>query len=261
MADVKISQLPSATLPLTGAELVPLVQGGVTKNVPTTSLLSAPIAGNLNFTGTGNRITGDFSNATVANRVAFQGVSGTTTDVGSIPPTSATAASFIAFNSTDSGNSGFAQLRIDGGDARFASSRTGTGTFLPMTFYTGGSERVRIPTAGGLSVGTTIAPPVGGINVTPAAGSAALDSSPATVTLANGATQTFPSSSGMLLVSSRTSGSTYVYICGGGNVATVSSVGAAIGTFTFNGTSYVFTNNTGGSASYNFMFLRTREAA
>lgn len=33
MADVKISQLPAATTPLAGTELVPIVQGGVTKQV------------------------------------------------------------------------------------------------------------------------------------------------------------------------------------------------------------------------------------
>lgn len=32
MADTKISALPAATTPLTGTEVVPLVQGGVTKN-------------------------------------------------------------------------------------------------------------------------------------------------------------------------------------------------------------------------------------
>jgi len=31
MANVKISELPIATTPLTGAELVPVVQGGITK--------------------------------------------------------------------------------------------------------------------------------------------------------------------------------------------------------------------------------------
>ena len=36
------------------------------------SVTSLSNSGNLTFTGTGNRITGDFSNATIANRVAFQ---------------------------------------------------------------------------------------------------------------------------------------------------------------------------------------------
>ena len=38
MADVKISALPAATTPLTGAELVPIVQGGVTEQVTVANL-------------------------------------------------------------------------------------------------------------------------------------------------------------------------------------------------------------------------------
>lgn len=38
MADLKISQLTAATLPLTGAELVPIVQSGTTKNVTAANL-------------------------------------------------------------------------------------------------------------------------------------------------------------------------------------------------------------------------------
>lgn len=38
MADVKISALPGAATPLTGDELVPVVQDGVTKNVPASAL-------------------------------------------------------------------------------------------------------------------------------------------------------------------------------------------------------------------------------
>jgi len=38
MADVKISQLPAATTPLTGSEEVPLVQSGVTKKATVASL-------------------------------------------------------------------------------------------------------------------------------------------------------------------------------------------------------------------------------
>lgn len=42
MADVKISQLPAATTPLTGAELVPVVQGGVNKQTTTSDVLAVP---------------------------------------------------------------------------------------------------------------------------------------------------------------------------------------------------------------------------
>jgi hypothetical protein len=38
MADVKISGLPASTTPLTGAEVLPIVQGGVTKQVSVTNL-------------------------------------------------------------------------------------------------------------------------------------------------------------------------------------------------------------------------------
>jgi len=40
MADVKISALPTSTTPLTGAEVLPIVQNGVTKQVSVTNLTS-----------------------------------------------------------------------------------------------------------------------------------------------------------------------------------------------------------------------------
>lgn len=40
MADVKISALPASTTPLTGAEVLPIVQNGVTKQVSVTNLTS-----------------------------------------------------------------------------------------------------------------------------------------------------------------------------------------------------------------------------
>jgi hypothetical protein len=137
--------------------------------------------------------------------------------------------------------------------------------FGNLIFSTGESaltERARINSGGGISVGTTVASPVGGITVNPAAGSAALDSSPAQITLAVSGTQTFPNASGMLLVTSRTTGITNLYICGGAQAVLVSNgAGASIGTFTYNGTSYVFTNTTLVSQTYNFMFFRSRDAS
>jgi hypothetical protein len=40
MADVKISGLPASTTPLTGAEVLPIVQGGITKQVSVTNMTS-----------------------------------------------------------------------------------------------------------------------------------------------------------------------------------------------------------------------------
>jgi len=115
-------------------------------------------SGNLNFTGTGNRITGDFSNATQANRIAFQ--SSTTngnTSVNAIPNGTATSSQFIAFAGTDMDNASRAGLNTTSTVATFFADKTGTGTYLPMTFYTGGSERVRIDINGLTGFGTASA--------------------------------------------------------------------------------------------------------
>jgi hypothetical protein len=118
-------------------------------------------SGNLTFTGTGNRITGDFSNATIASRVAFQ--SSTTngnTQVGSIPNGTSTTAQFVSYNNSDPTNASTLTLTSFNTEARIASGITGTGTYLPMTFYTNGSERVRIDTSGNVLVGTSSTLPV-----------------------------------------------------------------------------------------------------
>jgi hypothetical protein len=106
---------------------------------------------NLSFTGTGRRITGDFTNATVANRVLFQSneTNGTTL-IGAIPNGTATVCSFQAYNNSDPTNAAFFNFgcSLSGTEARLNSAINGTGSYLPMTFYTGGSERMRITTAG-----------------------------------------------------------------------------------------------------------------
>ena len=134
----------------TVADALSAVSGGTVNG-------SVGITGNLGFTGTGNRITGDFSNATIANRVMFQtSTTNSATDVGIAPNGSGASSTIAVYSSSDMNNSSRGSFNsVSGTDIRIASAITGTGTYLPMTFYTGGSERVRIDTSGNVGIGLT----------------------------------------------------------------------------------------------------------
>lgn len=54
MADIKISQLPAATTPLTGAEIFPLVQSSVTVNASLNNISAAILNSDANFTAAGS---------------------------------------------------------------------------------------------------------------------------------------------------------------------------------------------------------------
>jgi hypothetical protein len=158
--DKKISQLSSGAPAQAGDEYVVARSGANYKLTLTNIAASMPAttitSGNLTFSGTAQRITGDMSNATIADRLLFQtSTTNGTSALGVIPNGTATTASFGAFNTSDPANTSLLNVIATSTEVGLRNAITGTGTYLPMTFYTAGSERVRIDTSGNVGIGGT----------------------------------------------------------------------------------------------------------
>ena len=109
--------------------------------------------GNLNITGTGKRITGDFSNPTFSSRVYLQASTlNSLTSVGIIPNGTSTDSKISILNSSDADNASMFQLGSNATTNYLFGNKTGTGAYLPMVFLTSGAERMKIDTTGNVGI-------------------------------------------------------------------------------------------------------------
>ena len=155
-ADTSTTQLATTAFAIprvTGVDNAIVRFDGTTGKVQTSNI-AIDDSGNLNITGTSARITGDFSNATVANRVAFQTNTLNGNTIITVYPNGTSQISLInTYSTPDPMNSSIAQIGIVGGESfRIQSSAIGTGVYLPISFSAGGVERMRIDTNGNVLV-------------------------------------------------------------------------------------------------------------
>ncbi|MDF3932162.1 tail fiber domain-containing protein [Pseudomonas citronellolis] len=116
------------------------------------------LPGSLQLTGAGRRFYADFSNATLASRMMFQTTaSNSSTTVGAVPSGSGISSAFTAFSSADPTNAVGLTIAGISTECRVASSVFGSASYVPLTFYNGGAERMRIGSDGYVYLGATVA--------------------------------------------------------------------------------------------------------
>jgi hypothetical protein len=104
MADVKISQLPAATIPLTGAEQVPLVQGGVTKRTTVLDLSASQTLQTVTSNGASTTINSLFNGANIGTFSGVPAVTSVGSTVGLANSTNAVVLVADAWRGTSNNN-------------------------------------------------------------------------------------------------------------------------------------------------------------
>jgi hypothetical protein len=101
--------------------------------------------GSLTFSPAGFRVLADLSNATLASRTYFKSLTtNDNTSLGVVPNGSATQAEFAAVDDATPTNASSVHFGTNGTNAYIISTRTGSGTTLPLYIQTGDSPATRM---------------------------------------------------------------------------------------------------------------------
>jgi len=206
--------------------------------------------GNLTFTTTGQKIVGDFTNATFSNRTNFvTSTANSATGIYALPSGTSTAAAWQAANNSDPTNASKILIATNGTtDVQLVSGVNGTGTYLPLSFYNGGAGRFVIGTSGEWGIGPTATVSYGTAGQPFISSGASAAPVYGTLTPVGGGTGLATIPSGNVLLGNGTSAVSVVAPGTAGNVLTstgsawISSAGGGGGTPGGNNTEFQYNN-------------------
>jgi hypothetical protein len=162
-----INNLTLANVTVTSASFSNVTLTGTTTVSGTTTV----------FSGTGARIQGDFSNATLANRTGFQDkTTNNGSDVFILPNGTSSTAGIYGFANSTPTNSAYVGVGFDSGAARIICGHLGSGSSVPLQLVVNNAEVARFDTSGrfclGVTSGATIAGAVNALGYASRSGSA-----------------------------------------------------------------------------------------
>lgn len=131
--------------------------GGNNTRVSISSTGLTTLFGDLAMSGTSRRITGDFSNATLASRTLFQTSTATSSSsVGVIPSSGGSGSRFISYGAADPDNSHTLELVTASVVNAIISNKTGTGSYKSLGIQVGGAYRMTFGATGGVTTSTSL---------------------------------------------------------------------------------------------------------